>query len=75
MVLLFVSLSFFFVGKTTIVVAVRVASAVIPSGLVYMAYTNHIMGVPQRKYASRSRLLGLEPYILGFHVAWVSSPL
>jgi hypothetical protein len=75
LVVLFVSLGFLLVGKTTIVIAVAVGSAMVLSGLIYIVYSNSVMGVPQLAFLTQSLVPGLVPYVFGFAVAWASSPL
>jgi O-antigen/teichoic acid export membrane protein len=74
-VVLFVGLGFLLVGKTTVVIAVAVASAMVLSGLIYIAYSNHVMGVPQVAFLTQSLIPGLVPYCFGFAVSWACSPL
>ena len=74
-VLTFVAIGFTVVGKTTIVIAVAVASAMVLSGLIYMAYCNRIMQVPQWAFWTQAFLPGVVPYGLGFAIARLAIPL
>jgi O-antigen/teichoic acid export membrane protein len=75
LVVLFVGLGFLLLGKTTIVIAVAVAFAMVLSGIVYIAYSNHVMGVPQLTFLMQALLPGLVPYCFGFASVWACSPL
>jgi O-antigen/teichoic acid export membrane protein len=70
-VLLFVTVGFLTVGKTTLVIAVAVASGMVLSGLAYMTYTHRIIGVSQSLFLKKVFLPGLIPYFLAFGLAWV----
>jgi len=75
LVLIFVAIGFLTVGKTTIVIAVAVAAGMVLSGIIYLGYTNRIMGVPQWQFVRHAFAPGLVPYLFGFAVAWICSPL
>lgn len=75
LVVLFVGVGFLLFGKSTIVIAVAVAAAMVLSAFLYMAYSNHVMAVPQLAFLTQSVLPGLVPYCFGFAAAWVCSPL
>jgi O-antigen/teichoic acid export membrane protein len=72
---IFVSLGFAVFGKTTIVIAVSVALAMVLSGLVYMAYSNRIMQVPQWAFWKEAFLPGVIPYLFAYATARLSAPL
>lgn len=75
LVVLFVWIGFSVAGKTTLVIAIGVASAMVLSALVYMVYTNRVMAVPQWDFLRQSLLPGLIPYFFGFVAAWACSPI
>jgi O-antigen/teichoic acid export membrane protein len=75
LVLLFVTIGFTTVGKTTLVIAVAVALGMIVSGVTYMAYTHRILGVSQSHFLKQVFLPGLVPYLIAFTVAFICSPL
>jgi O-antigen/teichoic acid export membrane protein len=74
-VVIFVAIGFAALGKTTIVIAIAVASAMVLSGLIYMAYTNRIMHVPQWAFWTQAFLPGVVPYGFGYAVARLATPL
>jgi hypothetical protein len=75
LVIAFVGLGFTLAGKTTLVIAVGDALAMVLSGLIYMLYTNRVLGVPNERFLKTSLLPGLVPYAFGFAAAWAFSPL
>lgn len=75
LVVLFVAIGFAVVGKTTLVIAVAVASGMVLSGLIYMTYTHRILGVSQYLFLKQAFLPGLIPYFLAFAVSWVCPSL
>lgn len=62
LVILTVGSGFFLIGRTLRVIAVAVSSSMFVSQLIYMAYTNRILGASQRLYAKRVILPSLVPY-------------
>lgn len=75
LVLIFVAIGFVTVGKTTLVIAVAVASGMVLSGLIYMSYTHRILGVSQANFLKQAFLPGLIPYLIAFAVALLFSPM
>jgi len=75
LVLLFTAIGFSTVGKTTLVIAVAVASGMVLSGLIYISYTHRILGVSQSLFAKQVLLPGLIPYAIAFAVALGCSPM
>jgi O-antigen/teichoic acid export membrane protein len=72
LVALTVSCGFWWLGQTLIVIAGAVAAAMVLSVLVYMAYTNRVLGISQTKYLWRVLLPGLVPYVVGFGLYFAS---
>ncbi|HVQ37173.1 MAG TPA: oligosaccharide flippase family protein [Pyrinomonadaceae bacterium] len=66
LVALTVSIGFWWQGRTLIVIAVAVSLAMVLSVIVYMAYTNKVLGISQRQFAWRVLAPGLVPYFVGF---------
>lgn len=75
LVALFISVGFGVFGKTTLVIALAVASAMVLSGLIYMGYTNRVMQVPQWAFWKQAFLPGVIPYLFGYVIARLLSPL
>ena len=75
LVLLFVSLGFAMFGKTTVVIAVAVAAAMVFSGIFYMGYTHRILDIPNYYFFKQVFFPGLIPYFLGFAAAPLFAPL
>jgi hypothetical protein len=75
LVVLFVGIGFLLAGKTTLVIAVAVASGMVLSGMIYLVYTNRIMGVSHWQFLRSAVIPGLVPYLFGFGAAWSCSPL
>lgn len=61
-----VSVGFWWQGKTLIVIAVSVALAMVLSVIVYLGYTNRVLGISQGHFAWRVVTPGLVPYLVGF---------
>jgi multisubunit Na+/H+ antiporter MnhC subunit len=66
LVAIFVSVGFAVVGRTTIVIGIAVASAMVLSGLIYIAYTNRKIKVPQWSFWSQAFLPGVIPYLFAY---------
>jgi O-antigen/teichoic acid export membrane protein len=68
LVAVFVAIGFTLIGKTAIVIAWAVASAMVLSGIVYVAYTNHLLKVSQWEFWGKAYLPGGLPYLIAFFV-------
>ena len=62
LVVLSVSAGFFLAGRTLQVVAIAVSGSMVVSQMIYMTYTNRMLGVPLGQYARRVLLPMVIPY-------------
>ena len=69
-----VSLAFIFFGVSLITITVAVASGMVLSALVYMVYTNRILGVSQWAFARGVLAPAIAPYFVGFAAAGATMP-
>jgi O-antigen/teichoic acid export membrane protein len=69
-----VSVTFLTVGKTVMTITATVALSRMLSALYYLAFTNRVLGIPQRLYARQVLIPGLLPYLLAFALAWLARP-
>ena len=72
---LFVAIGFAFFGTTTLVIGVAVALAMLLSAVIYMAYSNRVMQVPQQRFWRDAFLPGVVPYVFASLVAALTTPL
>ena len=75
LVVLFVVVGFAWHGRTILVIAAADGLAVVLSGLLYMAYSNRVIGVPQWQFALHALAPGILPYFFGLATRWGTSSL
>ena len=64
-----VSLAFRFYGISLVSITIGVAASMVSSALIYMGYTNRILGVSQWAFAKSVLAPALAPYVVGFATA------
>lgn len=69
-----VALGFVWKGKDVIVICVAVSLSMVISSLIYQAYTNRFLEIGLSEYSRQVLFPGFVPYLIGFAIAWLTSP-
>ena len=70
-----VTSGFLVMGRSISTINVTVASSMVLSALIYLAWTNRNIGVPQATFLWQALVPGLAPYLLGWIAARAAAPI